>query len=225
MKQWIANAIAIMMITACGGGGGTPTEPTPPAQTTDQNESNGTNTIPLVVSVLPIKKTGQTLSYNESGIEVTDGSAKDDGFYQKGITPSYTRDDAKEVVTDNVTGLMWQDNEEAASVTKPWVTEKNYYAGNFDDMSGDTATTYCADLSLGGYSDWRLPSYDELESIFDYGGYGPAIDPVFINTASSYYSSATTRASNTSYAWRVYFGVGGDSWGDKSRIDYVRCVR
>jgi len=178
-----------------------------------------------VETTTPLKKTGQTLSYDEYGTEVTDGSVKDDGFYQKGITPSYTRDATKEIVTDNVTGLMWQDNAEAASVTKPWVTQENYDAGNYSDTSGDTATTYCNDLTLGGYSDWRLPSYDELESIVDYGRYSPAIDPVFVNTTSDGYWSATTFANYTSNAWLVHFYDGNDGWDDKSNSLYVRCVR
>lgn len=75
---------------------------------TDVAGNVGTNTRTVTVApALKLKKTGQTVSYY----------ANDDGDYQKGITPSYSRDDAKEVVTDNVTGLMWQDD--ATTVTKP----------------------------------------------------------------------------------------------------------
>ena len=51
----------------------------------------------------PTLKTGQTKSYNEAGTEVLDNSIKDDGFYQTGVTPSYTRDDATNIVTDHIT--------------------------------------------------------------------------------------------------------------------------
>jgi len=98
-----------------------------------------------------LKKTGQTISYDMSGDEVEDGSFRDDGFYQKGIEARYSRDDALEIVTDQITGLMWQDDVDAATVTKQWVTQTNYDAGNYDDTSGDTADTYCADLVVGTY--------------------------------------------------------------------------
>ncbi len=70
--------------------------------------------IDVVEGQLP-KKTGQTKSYDTDGNEVTDGSIKDDGFYQKGVDPSYTRDDVKEIVIDHITGLQWQDDAEANS--------------------------------------------------------------------------------------------------------------
>jgi hypothetical protein len=81
-----------------------------------------------VVVVIPrgVKATGQLSSYNNDGDEISDSSIKDDGFYQKGLSSSYTRDDEKEVVLDAVTGLMWQDNEAAKSITKQWVTDENW---------------------------------------------------------------------------------------------------
>ncbi len=36
----------------------------------------------------PLLKTGQTLSYDSNGNVVTDGSIKDDGYYQRGATRS-----------------------------------------------------------------------------------------------------------------------------------------
>jgi hypothetical protein len=70
-----------------------------------------------VSTALPIvKKTGQVKSYEKY----------DDGYYQKGADPSYTRDNEKEIVTDNLTGLMWQDNKDMELVKKPWLTKENY---------------------------------------------------------------------------------------------------
>jgi len=158
-----------------------------------------------------LKKTGQTKSYDQDGNEVTDGSIKDDGYYQKGVTPSYTRDDAKEIVTDNITGLIWQDNEEAKTVTKNW----------------EDAKSYCADLSLGGDSDWRLPTIVELQSIVVDGKVNPSIDTTkFVNYTTSYdYWSSTTYASYTNLAWLVSFYYGYTSYSNKSYGNSVRCVR
>ena len=170
------------------------------------NSGSATRTV-HVLSML--KKTGQTKSYDEYGNEVTDGSIKDDGYYQKGVTPSYTRDDTKEIVTDNITGLMWQDDADASSVTKNW----------------SDAKTYCENLTLGGYTDWRLPSIDELEGIVDFEHYNPAIDPTFQHVTSYFYWSSTTYAVRTDYAWIVNFGSGYSDGGGKTRTSYVRCVR
>lgn len=59
--------------------------------------------------------------------------------------PAYTI--KNEVVIDNKTGLMWQRTRAD------------------DTMNHNDAIEYCKDLSLGGYSDWRLPSISELKTL------------------------------------------------------------
>ena len=116
------------------------------------------------------------------------------------------------VVTDNTTGLQWQ----------------NDYSDNGGDIKyakWTDAIAYCEDLTLGGHSDWRLPNKKELLSIVDYGGYNSSIDTVFTHTSSGYYWSSTTHASFTGYAWIVGFNYGYTSHGVKSVDRYVRCVR
>jgi len=114
--------------------------------------------------------------------------------------------DGSGVVTDSVTGLVWQDNE---TVEKTWVE----------------AISYCEALTLGGNDDWRLPNKKELLSIVDYNTYNPAISSVFQNTTSNDYWSSTTYASGTSPAWLVHFYAGYTDYGPKSNYYYVRCVR
>jgi hypothetical protein len=179
---------------------------------TDSSGNKATQDVTITISDLPecqLKKTGQTKSYDVDGNEVTDGSIKDDGYYQKGVTPSYTRDDAKEIVTDHITGLEWQDDAEAKTVTKNWADAKSY----------------CATLSLDG-SGWRLPSRKELVGLSDYGRINPAINPTFTNVASNNYWSSTTYAGNSGNAWYVDFSDGGqDNYNLKSYDFHVRCVR
>lgn len=90
-----------------------------------------------------LTKTGVQTSYTDY----------DDGYYQSGAEPNFFRDDTLGVVTDKLHKLMWQDNDAVGSTTYTW-TE---------------AVAYCEYLELAGYSDWRLPEMDELESIIDYG--------------------------------------------------------
>jgi hypothetical protein len=54
---------------------------------------------------------------------------------------------------DPSTGLMW--------------TAKD----NGSDISWSKAVKYCQRLNLAGYSDWRLPSIDELQDIYDGSGF------------------------------------------------------
>ena len=144
-------------------------------------------------------QTGQTTSYY----------ANDDGDLQRGTARSYSRDDTKEVVVDNATGLMWQDNADANTTTKNWAD----------------AVVYCEDLTLGGYSDWRLPSVEELMSMTDKEKYRPAINSIFRNISSDVYWSSSTVASWISSAFTVRFKFGYDRQNSKSSSIYVRCVR
>ncbi len=111
-------------------------------------------------------------------------------------------------VTDNNTGLMWQQGEVG-----------------YNDWEG--AISYCEGISLAGYTDWRLPNIKELESINDDTLENPAIDTNFFPDAYvSYYWSSTTYANDSSRAQWVYFATGGVDWGFfKSSNYYVRCVR
>ena len=148
-------------------------------------------------TMLNLPDTGQTASYTETYGEDSDYSIN---------PPSYT-DNGDGTVTDNVTGLMWQQEDD--DTTRTW----------------DDAISYCNDLTLGGYSDWRLPSKKELISIVDYGTYMPSIDTTYFpGTNASYYWSCTASASNSSDAWSVGFSSGGVYYGQSSN-SYVRCVR
>jgi len=115
-------------------------------------------------------------------------------------------------VTDNATGLMWQ--QATAPGTYIW----------------EEALVYCEGLELAGYSDWRLPNRNELQSIVDYSTYSPSIDTTFFpGTEVSGYWSSTTDAYNTSCAWFVSFFHGNLRGNmpnfNKSNYSYVRAVR
>jgi len=174
------------------------------------------NTTKSPTIILPLKKTGQTKSYDSLGNEITDGSIKDDGYYQTGQAHSYTRDASKEIVTDHVTGLMWQDNAEANSTQKAWITS---------DTNGDTATTYCQNLTLGSYNDWRLPTLEELRSITDYGIEGRAISSVFLYLVRNDYWSSTHSSASSQNAWIANLKHGFQYDSQKTNHNYVRCVR
>jgi len=106
--------------------------------------------------------------------------------------------------------LQWQDNADAKTVTRDW----------------DGAKSYCANLTLEGYRDWRLPSIKELQSIVDRKKRDPAIKAGFSNTATDdWYWSASPFVYNGSYAWIFDFGNGSTFSFTKTVKHYVRCVR
>lgn len=54
-------------------------------------------------------------------------------------------------VTDTKTGLMWAANDNEIPINWP------------------DALSYCQNYSLGGHTDWRMPTLSELESLYDPG--------------------------------------------------------
>lgn len=110
-----------------------------------------------------------------------------------------------DVVTDNVTGLQWQDDSDAKDKELNW----------------EDAKSYCSAKGDG----WRLPTVSELEGIVDYGKYSPVISSTFENVSSYDYWSSSTDKSNDNYAWIVYFYFGDVYNVNKDYSDSVRCVR
>ncbi len=145
-------------------------------------------------------------------------SAKDyDGYVrcvrgEEEFSQSLT-DNGNGTVTDNKTGLVWQQEE----------------PGN---MTWQAALDYCEGLNLVNKSDWRLPTIKELESLTDESRYNPAIDTTFfpdVNTFLSFYwsSTSTTYDGNMSDALGV-LSVSGDVLRLNKSLPYdfyVRCVR
>ena len=78
------------------------------------------------------------------------------------------------------------------------------------------AARLCGDLVLGGYSDWYLPSKDELNLLF--------INRVAVGGFSSvfYWSSSEVSIAN---AWLQDFTNGNQGSGLKNLAHYVRAVR
>lgn len=125
-------------------------------------------------------------------------SAHADAFY---------RDDAKEVVIDKERNLMWQDDSTASS------TDKNY----------TDAIAHCEKLDFAGYTDWYLPSVNELKSIVKAENYPRSIVKAFQNVYADYYWSSTEYSSEL--AWIVLFIYEDVVYYHKSDPSYVRCVR
>jgi len=111
---------------------------------------------------------------------------------------------------DPSTGLMWAAKD------------------NGKNVAWGKAMKYCRNLSLAGYSDWRLPSIDELQRIYDDSGLtaphpkdvvpalaGKAKGGLLLTGAREWSSNRVLddRGHSTGYAWEYDFPH-GQRWKD-----------
>jgi len=152
---------------------------------------------------LALEDTGQTSSYT--------GVFGEDADYTL-HPPSFTTSGG--IVEDLVAGRVWQQTDGG-------------------ETTWEDAANYAASLTLGGYTDWRLPTAHELFGIVNHGAVNPALDPaVFTASAAEYWWSQDRQVGNASNVWVVNAGGGigphpmseTTSAGGTKRF-HVRCVR
>lgn len=93
------------------------------------------------------------------------------------------------------------------------------------------AIKYCQDLTLGDYSDWRLPTKNELKKLLTKkqhttgSGDKLYIRPEFAKNFQKYGWAWSSTEKDSSNAWGVYFYGGNDLWHSKTLNLYALCVR
>lgn len=109
-------------------------------------------------------------------------------------------------------------------------------------MNGTMVTTFLAALNGGGgfagYTDWRIPNLNELETIRNIQNVNPAVDSAFNTgcvatctvtscscTRSNFYWSSSTYQGNPYFAWLVSFDDGYAFYDGKIYNYSVRAVR
>jgi hypothetical protein len=104
---------------------------------------------------------------------------------------------ANDAVLDKKTGLVWEKSPQTTSVR--W----------------SVARRACAEKSVGGQKDWRLPSLEELASLVDYSVGPPSLalpqGHPFLSVQSAVYWSSTRPGDDPKGSWGVHFGLGGGS--------------
>src|SRR5439155_8249501 len=156
---------------------------------------------------------GQTGCWTSAGVSIPCAGTGQDGAVQAGAALSYT-DNGDGTITDNNTKLVWEKKSADGSIHD--VNTAYSWAGAF--------ATHIAALnaeSFGGHGDWRLPNVRELQSIADYGHFGPAVSSAFNSacvsgatvltgscTAAVQYWASTSSASNPTFGWAVIFSDG-----------------
>ena len=143
-----------------------------------------------------------------SRIAYQDATNQTARYYVSGATPNAT-------VTDDFTGLMWE--QQVSTSTYFW---------NASAPAG-SAQAYCASLNKGGYTDWRLPTPLELQSLIDYTIAGPGLTinvAAFSGTPASHFWTSVLSVASTN-AWYGRFDDGEVISEMISVADKVRCVR
>ena len=125
------------------------------------------------------------------------------------LTADFIRDNKIGIITNDTTGLMWQDNSNVSADTTMW----------------QAAVDRCEALTLGRYSNWRLPNQYELSSLADENRFKHGIYPVFQNIGSKGYWSITVDTFHSDRAWFTLYTCGGGYWYNKMSRGHVRCIR
>lgn len=213
-----------------------------PDSVTINSTSNDSDTPPASRSYA-IVDTNQNQCYDSTSGDATSciGNGYDADY--SGNRPDYTLSDDGLMVTDNVTGLIWQQSSDINGDGSLTSDDKLYHS---DTMS------YCENLSYGGRDDWRLPNIKESYSLIQFSGKDPSgyqgtdtsaltpfIDEVFDwafgDVASGeriidgQFASSTQYVSTTMNADATTFGVnfvdGRIKGYPSERLPfYVRCV-
>ncbi|MEI7491633.1 MAG: DUF1566 domain-containing protein [Bacteroidota bacterium] len=118
----------------------------------------------------PVVGTGQTISY-DTAVAITMPISGQTFYGQNSNHPgnlrSYTNN-GNGTVTDNLTGLMWQQTEDRNG---------DGIINFYDKLKYYEAVDSAATCNTGGYHDWRLPTIKELYSIAMFFGAEPGPPP------------------------------------------------
>lgn len=119
------------------------------------DKSSGTSSVNSSNLTYKIVDTGLNTYFSDSAtlskVTVGDDFYGQDANYS-GYQPSYTNN-GDGTITDNVTGLMWQETLD-------------------NKMTYSEAIEYANESKIGGYDDWRIPNIKELFSLILYTGQG-----------------------------------------------------
>ncbi len=172
----------------------------------------------LVISLFFTKIQGQSskktmFKFPDTGLQTsfTNTLGEDHDYI---INPPLYKSYSKDIVLDSNTLLMWQKTDGG-------------------EMSIEFARKYCDTLTLGGFTDWRLPTALEAYSLITIQKTPPAINTTyFTNTGAEYWWTSEIQVGDTNKIWVTNAGGG---IGNHSKLEtlsaggtkkfHVRAVR
>ncbi|OAG28517.1 Lcl C-terminal domain-containing protein [Thermodesulfatator autotrophicus] len=170
---------------------------------------------PVAGKNLKLFATGQKTCFNVDGKKISCKNTGQDGEYQAGLSWPVPRFEKQgQVVLDRLTGLMWTELADLAQGLVTW----------------EEAFKIVEDLNkkhFAGFSDWRLPNINELESLVDCAHFDPALPQGHpFKQVKEFYWSSTTSFYEPTWAWALYLTKGATGVGLKEgKHFYVWAVR
>jgi hypothetical protein len=146
------------------------------------------------------------------------------------------------LVKDTKIGLMWM----RCSLGQEW--DGKTCTGVAKQYKWQEALDFAKKFSYAGYSDWRVPTIEELNTLvycsngntiqYKQNGYSSKngcgenyqrptiVQAAFPNTPITWFCSSSPANNSSNFAWIVSFGVGGNGYND-NRVDCyaIRLVR
>jgi len=150
-----------------------------------------------------LPETGQTTCHDAAGTVIVCTGTGQDGEIKAGVawpSPRFVVGTGATAacVTDNLTGLMWV--RAPSAVQETWAN----------------ALTIANNLTLCGFSDWRLPNRKELRSLINHSRANNAAELNtlgFSNVQQLYYWSSSSYpgsyVGSNGFAWYIEMGTGG----------------
>ena len=188
----------------------------------------------LILCFLPahsflIPDTGITSCFDDKGLEIV-CPEKGQPFYGQdahyGPGAMQLLLNSNGTISDELTSLTWEVKEGSdgtPNLSNPTDPDNSY---SWDDLNGFilllNATNY------GGFTDWRIPTVKELETILDLSiaEPGPTINnTLFPNCKAGSYWTADTDIDNPAMAWAIDFSNSLDRISAKTDTFSIRAVR
>jgi hypothetical protein len=155
-----------------------------------------------------LPQTGQRRCFDLKGGADCAGIGQDGDIRAGWPWPEPRMDVDGDTVTDRLTGRVWTRNADLAGGPVDW-PEALARVAALNRENGH------------GFSDWRLPSIRELESLADMDAHSPAVaEAGKFQNIRDFYWSATTSVYDPTYAWTFYSRDGIIGVGYKAKAEF-----
>ncbi|MBN1517665.1 DUF1566 domain-containing protein [Candidatus Sumerlaeota bacterium] len=174
-----------------------------------------------------LSQTGTTVYYNIRPVR-SGSSANNQRLPYPVFRPHFELVEDGTMVHDTTTDLVWLRDplvvDDSILVDAPATSPKS--RALIEQFNWADAISACENYEFRGYTNWRMPNRNELQSIVKYNSLNPVIDTDFFNIgAGTVFWTSTSNANNNLLAWVLSFYHGTIYTTGKANVLRVRPVR